>query len=355
MNQLDFLAVGDITTDAFIRLTDAHVNCSVDKTKCELCVRFADKIPYESVTVVRAVGNAPNAAVAAARLNLAAGLVSDIGDDENGRECLAALGKEKVNTSFVTTHNDAKTNYHFVLWYEAERTILVKHEAYDYKLPALEPAPKWLYLSSLGGNSEAYHYEIIAYLENHPEVQLAFQPGTFQIQLGTEKLKKLYERAAIFFCNKEEAQRILRGAHSEADFGNVWLSPAKTGRPEDFSKSASRSILSEIHALGPKIVCITDGPNGAYAYDGHMNEYWFMPIYPDPAPPLSRTGAGDAFASSFTAAIILGKSVKEALRWAPLNSAFVVQQVGAQKGLLTRQELERSLKDAPADYAPRFL
>ncbi|MFA6095349.1 MAG: hypothetical protein WC767_00690, partial [Candidatus Paceibacterota bacterium] len=63
--KIDFLAVGDITTDAFIRLKEAHVTCNVNKEDCEICMKFADKIPYESVTVVRAVGNSANAAVAA--------------------------------------------------------------------------------------------------------------------------------------------------------------------------------------------------------------------------------------------------------------------------------------------------
>ncbi len=74
MNQLDFLALGDITTDAFIRLKEASVHCNIHKEECELCMRFADKIPYESVTVVRAVGNAPNAAVSAARLRAPSGV-----------------------------------------------------------------------------------------------------------------------------------------------------------------------------------------------------------------------------------------------------------------------------------------
>ena len=76
-------------------------------------------------------------------------------------------------------------------------------------------------------------------------------------------------------------------------------------------------------------------------------------MYPDPNPPVSRTGAGDAFASTFTSALILGKAVKEALQWAPVNSAYVVQQIGAQKGLLTREQLEEYLKKAPSDYKPR--
>ena len=48
------------------------------------------------VEVIRAVGNAPNAAVSAARLGLKAGLVTNIGDDQNGRECLEVLQKDSV-------------------------------------------------------------------------------------------------------------------------------------------------------------------------------------------------------------------------------------------------------------------
>lgn len=340
--QLDFLAVGDITTDAFIRLKDAHVNCSVDKMDCELCMRFADKIPYESVTVVRAVGNAPNATVSAARLGLATGLVTDMGDDENGKECVGVLTKEKVDTHYVTTHKDMQTNYHYVLWFEDERTILVKHEDYAYRLPSIEPAPKWLYLSSLGGNSEQYHDEITAYLAGHAQVRFAFQPGTFQIKLGKEKLAKLYERTELFFCNREEAQKILTSL--TPDVGGGQTSGVTTGD--------IKALLSGINALGPKVVCITDGPKGAYCYDGHMNECWFQPVFPDPKPPLNRTGAGDAFASAFTAAMILGKSVREALRWAPINSAYVVQQIGAQRGLLSRERLEKYLATAALNYKP---
>ena len=108
-----------------------------------------------------------------------------------------------------------------------------------------------------------------------------------------------------------------------------------------------------ISALGPKIAVITDGPKGSYSYDG--KEMLFMPPYPDPAPPLERTGAGDAFSSTFTVALALGKSVREALMWAPINPMSVVQQIGARTGLLTRPELEELLKKAPADYEPRVI
>ena len=94
---------------------------------------------------------------------------------------------------------------------------------------------------------------------------------------------------------------------------------------------------------------ITDGPNGAYVSDGD-DQSWHMPMYPDPAPPVDRTGAGDSFSSTFTVAIALGKTPAEALSWGPINSMNVVQYVGAQKGLLTREQLETLLSNRPEEY-----
>jgi ribokinase len=73
-------------------------------------------------------------------------------------------------------------------------------------------------------------------------------------------------------------------------------------------------------------------------------------MYPDPAEPVDRTGAGDSFASTFTAAIILGFSPDVALSWGPINSMSVVQYVGAQAGLLSREKLEEYLANRPAEY-----
>ncbi len=325
MEKIDFLAIGDIVTDAFIKLKDAHVNCRVDTGACELCMRFGDKIPYESVDVVKAVGNSPNAAVSASRLGLKTALLTYTGDDQDGAECIETLKNENINTDFIVKEAGKKTNYHYVLWYEVERTILIKHSEFNYSFPQNLPPVGWIYLSSLAPNSLDYHAEIVEFLKAHPETKLAFQPGTFQISLGKEKLKDLYAHTEVFFCNLEEAQRILEVETKEI-----------------------KELAQGLHALGPKIVAISDGPKGAYASDGE--NLYYVPMYPDMASPVDRTGAGDSFSSTFTSALALGKSVEEALLWGPVNSMSVVHYVGAQKGLLSREKLEEYLKNSPANY-----
>ncbi|HEV8677282.1 MAG TPA: carbohydrate kinase family protein, partial [Candidatus Paceibacterota bacterium] len=295
----------------------------------EICMRWGDKIPYESATVCAAVGNASNAAIAAARLGLKSALRAYVGNDLYGRECLEVLGREKVDTRYMVTENGKKTNYHYVLWYEDNRTILVKHEAFSYATPKLDKSPKWIYLSSLAANSAPYHEEIAQWLKSHPTSKLAFQPGTFQMKLGVEALKEIYARTDIFFCNKEEAERIL----------NL---PAGSDMKE---------LLQKMQALGPKLAVITDDKRGAYAIEEDKKTMWHVPRYPDPRAPFEITGAGDAFASTTVAALALGLSLKEALLWGPTNASAVLQKIGAQAGLLTRPELESNLKNPPAAFA----
>ncbi|MBI3888686.1 carbohydrate kinase family protein [Candidatus Nomurabacteria bacterium] len=323
-NKTDFLAIGDIVIDAFIKLKQANIQGVPDSKNYEICMPYADKVPYEEVYVVPAVGNAGNVAVAAARLGLSTKLVSNVGDDKEGQDCLNTLKKDNVGTEFVKVNQGIKTNYHFVLWYEADRTILIKHEVYPYSLPEITE-PKWVYFSSVNETAFPFHYAIADYLDAHPETKFAFEPGKFEIKLGKEKLARLYKHADMFFCNVEEAKKILGLDSAEV-----------------------KELLVKIRDLGPKTVVITDGPKGAYAFDG--NDIWFIAPYPDPVPPYERTGAGDAFSATVVAATILEKTLPEALAWAGINAMSVVQEVGAQKGLLPREKLEVFIKNAPEDY-----
>lgn len=323
----DVLAIGDTTIDAFIKLKDAQVHCKINNEECELCVRFGDKVPYESVEIVPAVGNAANAAVAASRLGLKSALRAYVGDDEDGKTCLRSLEKDGVDTLLIVVDKNNKTNYHYVLSYGAERTILIKHEQYAYSFPALPEKPKWIYLSSMseGGAAVSYHAQIAEYLKANPDVKFAFQPGTFQMKMGKEALKDIYAHSEIFFCNKEEAERIL-----------------------GVQKSDVKELMQGLRGLGVKIAVVTDGRNGSSIQTSEGS--WHAPMYPDPAPPINRTGAGDATASTTVAYIILGLPPQEALLRGLINAAYVVQGVGAQKGLLSRERIEEWYAKRTADF-----
>lgn len=322
---LEFVAIGDTVVDEFIELEEARVNCDIDDAACTISMRWGDKIPFKSAELVAGVGNSANAAVSASRLGLSSALITDIGRDHDSEEIMRALSKESLGTRFIKQHEGRRTNHHYVLSFESERTILVKHEEYERSFPNTLPEPTVLYLSSLGEVPDAYYDAIADYAERHPNMLFAFQPGTFQMKMGTERLKRIYARADIVFCNKEESQRILKSDATDI-----------------------KVLLEGMHALGAKKAVITDGRNGAHASDGER--VWFVPMYPDKRAPKERTGAGDAFSSTVAAALALGQPFEEALLWGPINSMSVVQEVGAQKGLLTKEALLAFRKTAPDTY-----
>ncbi len=330
--QPDVVSVGDIVTDAFIKLLDDQAVTYQNEQGKWLAMPFGTKLPFDHVEVVEAVGNASNAAVAFARLGLNSAFVTNVGGDAHGRDMIKALEKNRVDSRFVRINPGKKSNYHYVLWYKEERTILIRHEEYDYHWPHLRPSemPKWLYFSSISEHALAYHDQVADWLDDHEAVKLAFQPGTFQIEAGAERLKRIYDHTEVLILNREEAAQV--GGGQSEDINN---------------------LFDHLHRLGPKVVVITDGPKGAYASDGQQRLQ--MPLYPDPAPPVDRTGAGDSFASTFVAAIIKGNTVEGALQWAPINSMSVVQKVGAQAGLLKEKELEAYLRKSPDWYRPKPL
>ena len=329
----DVVCIGDVVMDAFITLKEkeARVTWDAAHEHPRLSMAFADKIPYESLTVAPAVGNASNVAVGARRLGLNTAIITAIGGDHYGTEILDRYHKEGVSAEYVKVNKSKPTNYHFVLNYKAERTILIKHQEYEYYDPRkLDSNTDWIYFSSLAEHTLPFHKKVAEYLKKHPEVKLGFNPGTFQLRFGVEKLREIYRHTYVLFVNREEAAFILRTKNEDIDV-----------------------LFKGLHKLGPKVVVITDGPKGAYASDG-MNKY-FMPPYPDPKPPVSRTGAGDAFSTGFFCGLVYGLSIYDALRWAPIESMHVVQFFGAQTGLLSKPALIKLLKQSPKNYRPKTL
>ncbi len=327
---LDVLSIGDVVTDAFIKLLDDRAVVYENEQGKWLAMPYGTKIPFDHAEVIAGVGNAANAAVSLAKLGLHSGLVANVGADNEGRDMIHTLNERKVDTRFVHINPDKLSNYHYVLWYKEERTILIKHEEYDYKWPRFRETdiPKWVYFSSISKNAlDNYHDHVSDWLDDNPEVKLAFQPGTFQMEAGVERLKRLYARTEVLVLNREEAVAVSGGNYDDI-----------------------HDLFNRFHELGCKIVVITDGPAGAYASDGENR--FQMPLYPDPAPPVERTGAGDAFASTFVAAIVKGNTIEGALQWAPINSMNVVQNVGAQAGLMNEEQLGELLKGAPDWYKP---
>lgn len=317
----DLISIGDSVVDTFIPLTDAKV--LNDKGEMMLAMRYGDKIPVgDSVSIV--AGNACNNAVGSSRLKLNTAIYTHVGnkdDDENDFRIKNKLKKEGVNIRFITEDKNLPSNHHIVLNFKGERTILIYHQPWKYKLPDLDKT-KWVYFTSLGPTFTESNLigELTNYLER-TNAKLLFNPGTFQIKVGIKKSPRLLSLTELFIVNLEEAKIIL--GHGETDDIPV------------------KKLLKGIVDLGPKMVVITNGGEGSFGYDGE--KYWKLDIFP--AKLVEMTGSGDGFATGTLAGLFHGKDLKEAMRWGACNGASVVEQVGPQAGLLTLNKMEEKLKE----------
>jgi ribokinase len=322
----DIVSIGDCTIDAFVDLLEASVTCDAAGEDCKLTMPFATKVPIKNRVQRMPAGNSNNNAVGSARLGLDTAFYTVVGDDENAITMLKNLQKEGVSTTLVQHDPKNGTNFHVVLSYGPERTILIYHEQFTYHLPDLHT--RWAYLSSVGKTGAAELNKQVISQVKAKNIKIGFNPGTFQLELKKSGLKGVLQLTEVLFLNKEEAELLLEVGESE---------PAK--------------LLSGMLKLGPKIAVITDGPKGSYVSDG--SQELFLPVCEDQLP-VERTGAGDAYGTAFVAAMIRGKSLSEAMRWGTFNSGSVIGQLGPQAGLMTRDELDRWLTKY-SDFQPKPL
>ncbi len=313
---LDLIAIGDSTLDVFLEIDEATVSCQLNKKQCLLCFDYADKIPVKEVIQVPGAGNASNAAVGGRRLGMKTAIVSIVGNDDIGREIVTGWNREGVSTTYVTTDDKHETNYSTVLNFKGERTILVHHEQRVYRLPKLA-ATKWIYYTSLGQKHERQERALLAHLKKHANVKLAFNPGTHQLHRGLRALKPVIARSDLFIVNRDEAARLLESGE----------------RPV-------HNMLKHFHQMGAGIVVITDGPDGSYASDGKT--VWYLPIFKGPI--KERTGAGDSYTIGLIYGLFSGKELPEAMRYGTANAWSVVQQIGPQRGLLKKSEMQAALR-----------
>lgn len=323
---LDLITIGDCTIDNFNILDEGstHVECDDNQENCQLCLHFADKVPVKEVRRMVA-GNATNNAVGASRLGLETAIYTVVGDDLEGGKIRDDLAHEGVRVDYLFQETGTPSNFHTVLVYKGERTILIHHTPRHYRLPRLEKAG-WVYLTSMAPGGESIFAQLVTYLQD-TGARLMYQPGTFQLEVGPAKSKALLEATETIIMNKEEAARYLH------------VSPET-----EISK-----LLHGLLGLGPRIAVITDGLKGSYA--ASATEAWFLGTRPE-VKRVDATGAGDAYATGFLAARCLNRSLPEAMRWGSHNSEGVVGQLGPQAGLLTREAMEATLERV-AHFQPK--
>lgn len=328
----DIITIGDCANDVFLKPHEASVSRSQScphmgkRNGCTplLCLNFGEKIVVDEVHYDIG-GSACNVAVGTSRLGNNTAIFGSIGEDLAGERVIARLESENISQNYLKKYKNSETSFSTIITYKGERTILVYHGLKDYaklKLPHSIKA-KWLYISPLGNGYQNIYKKTIA-IASERNVKVVINPGIIQIKGQDSSFKSLLRVTEILFVNREEALELIKAP--------------------GFLKE--KELLQKVSNLGPKIVVITDGKNGAYATDGQL----FLGIKSLNIESIDSTGAGDAFSSGFLSAYLQQKELDDCLKWGIINSVSVIEKIGAQTGLLNLENLHKDLKAAPGIY-----
>lgn len=327
---LDVVTFGSATMDIFIESDKAHiVNFrGVDGELDLYCLKYGDKIEIDH-SAFEAGGGAINTAACFAKLGLKTSAAIKIGEGLDRREAKKTLKDYGIDTSFIMQTDEARTGFSIILTsFEGDRTVLAHRGANitlkpeDIDFDKLKKT-KWIYCAPLNSKYGNVLEKITDFAEEN-NIKIAHNIGGKALDKSLDELKPILQKLNILSLNTEEATRITK------------IEQKYTKNKKQIINDDVKLMLTTLKAFVKDIVIITDGGKGAYAYDG--TNFYYAPVYPTKR--VSTLGAGDAFASTFCASIMLGKDIKNALQLASINSGNVVSYYGAQEGLLDLPKLE---------------
>jgi len=278
-------------------------------------------------------GGAVNTSSIAATLGLKSGIIARVGKDEDAESIIRNLHENGVDTAYVQKDRSTTTGTSFIVSInkkEKEHVVFTHRGANDF----LEITPqaknirtKWFYISSLCGPNWLKSLRTICQYAKANDSKVAWNPGNIQLQTGKNTLEKIFPMVDLLILNKDEAIELV-------------LSGIKIGsrNPDFLNKTVY--LLNMLKEWGSKSVVITEGAKGASALENERvirtkaHKIQTKKI-------LDTTGIGDAFGATLVSGVIRGKTMEESLRMAAINSAHVLKEVGAHKGALSMDQLEK--------------
>lgn len=336
----DIITIGSATMDVFVECDDANIVSAA--TKCAkseyMCYPYGAKVEITEFTS-NTGGGGVNTALNFANLGFKTSAICKIGDDIYSKGVLEALQKSTLDLSNIIQDKSVSTGFSIILLsFQGDRTVLAQRGANatlkksEINFDAIKNA-KIIYIAPLSGESNKVLTSVVDFAKENG-VKVCFNAGTTSLKRGFEYIKKIIDDAQIVVMNKEEASMVTK------------IQERPDSRTEHYSHDLIhtdiKEMLKKLKIIDKQIIVITDGKNGAYAYDGKT--FYQCPNFP--AEVVSTLGAGDAFSSTFCASLDrTNNDIGRALMYAAVNSSSVVSNFGASEGFLTFEQIEQKLNE----------
>jgi len=306
----DAVTVGGTVQDIIFITKEGKTISNYNDPLCQKLIGFEEgaKI-YSKEVYFTSGGGAANLAVGLSRFGVKTSILSRLGKDDIGKTIISNLKKEGVDTSNLQLDSHLSTGISFIVSFpKSPKQVIFSYRGANDKLkvPTQKISTRWFVVSSL---SFSHWTNILDYIISQ-KCEILWNPGISQIRIPFSVFSKYLKQIMIFVVNEDEAREIVF-------------------RKNKIKKISLKEVIKQIYSLGPKIVVVTQGKNGATAFDG--KNFYFKKAKKTNI--INVTGAGDAFNSGFLAYYMKYASINKALEGGILNSAAVISQIGAQKGL----------------------
>lgn len=290
----------------------------------------APRLPVEGETVSRARfetfvgGKGGNQAVATARLGVPTSMVAKVGDDNFGERLRRSLRAAGVDVRSVKTAHRVHSGTAFVITEpDGQNQIVVAPGANTtLSVADVERAASQIRSAAM----------VLAQLEVPPApvARLAKLAARHGVPLILDPAparplpQSLLRRVTVLTPNEAEA---------------CVLCACKPGR---LDLSFAKRLAGRLLARGPQAVILKLGERGA-VLARRNNRPLHLPAFRVKA--VDTTAAGDAFNGGLAVALLAGKSLEEATRFACAAGALAVTRPGAQPSIPTRAALNAFLRN----------
>lgn len=325
--RFDFLTIGGATRDIMFNVGNGEaVEDKNLKKRNLLAFKLGAKIAVPKVYLTLG-GGAANTAVALAKLGFRVATILRVGQDDEAEAMLKQLYQQGIDTRFVQIDDQLPTGFSVILMPSGAIDEARQYVAFLYRSANENLAvshwqwrsvkPRWVYVTSLPEKNWQAIMENVSLIVKKRRAKLVWNPGSRQLKQA-KLMKKFLPLAEVLILNREEAAKL--------------LAKLKDHRPAN-----TKVLLKDLRQLGSKIVVVTNGAKGADAFDG--KDFYHQKALP--AKVLDTTGVGDAFGTGFVAGLIYYRyDLVQALYLGAKNSAVAISEVGAQKGLLTLNDIK---------------
>lgn len=299
----DLITIGSISIDMY------YGGDSLTQKEGRFTLALGGKYPVEHFHAGLG-GGAANVAIGVQRSGYKTAVMGKIGENQFKELIQKYLSDHKISTSLCQMEKEYMKISSILLSPEGERTIIhyeTPHEHIlrtDKDLESLEHA-KIVYLSNLWRVPLDERKRILSHLAQKKVLSI-MNLGIADCRRSPEQLESLLSHLNILILNTHEFAELVKKQFQSIDF--------------------KKDITHLFPSLKTKILVITDGKNGSYAYlnGGVLHE----PVH-SVTKIVDTTGAGDAFSAGFIAGYLEKANIEFALHLGNKYGAAIIQKIGA--------------------------